>query len=159
MIFRLLKEPNDGSRLIAEVAFKEGDLIVRIVPDVYLSQPTWSSVQVAADRHVDELGVLAYLNHSCAPNTYVDVSTLAVMAAREVASGEELTFFYPSTEWEMARPFTCWCAADVCLGQIGGAKTVPTSILAHHRLSPHIRALLALRDAPEASCGRQGKDP
>jgi hypothetical protein len=36
--------------------------------------------------------------------------------------GEELTFFYPSTEWDMDQGFSCFCGSKACLGYISGAK-------------------------------------
>jgi len=29
--------------------------------------------------------------------------------------GDDITFFYPSTEWDMAQGFDCNCGAKVCL--------------------------------------------
>ena len=40
---------------------------------------------------------------------------------RALRVGDRLTYFYPSTEWAMARPFACRCGAEGCLGWIGGA--------------------------------------
>jgi hypothetical protein len=36
--------------------------------------------------------------------------------------GDELTFFYPSTEWNMAQPFDCHCESESCLGKVRGAS-------------------------------------
>ena len=47
------------------------------------------------------------------------------MAGRDIAAGEELTYFYPSTEWEMDRPFRCLCGAPDCVGVVSGAKAPP----------------------------------
>jgi len=48
---------------------------------------------------------------------------MTVVAARDLAADDELTFFYPSTEWSMAEPFDCWCGAERVrrgLGVLGG---------------------------------------
>lgn len=34
-------------------------------------------------------------------------------ALRDIQPGDELSFFYPSTEWEMAQGFECKCGAKV----------------------------------------------
>jgi hypothetical protein len=69
------------------------------------------------------------VNHSCSPNVAFDLShprsstdieqerypaewNLRTLS-RPVAKGETLTFFYPSTEWDMGAPFTCNCEASV----------------------------------------------
>ena len=50
--------------------------------------------------------------HSCAPSVVLDTVARTVVAAHDLAPGDEVTFFYPSTEWRMAEPFPCWCGAD-----------------------------------------------
>lgn len=52
-------------------------------------------------------------------------------------------FFYPSTEWDMAQPFTCICNTPSCRGRISGAKTMTQDQLAGYWLSGHIRELKA----------------
>ena len=56
--------------------------------------------------------------------------------------GEELTFFYPSTEWEMAQPFECRCGEKECCGRITGARDMDVGILRKYWLSAHIEELL-----------------
>ena len=48
---------------------------------------------------------------------------------RGLKVGEEMTFFYPSTEWDMDQGFDCFCGSEVCLGYIGGAKHMKPSQL------------------------------
>jgi hypothetical protein len=56
--------------------------------------------------------------------------------------GEDLTFFYPSTEWEMAQPFDCNCGAATCKKWIAGAKEMGMEKLQGLFLSTHIKELL-----------------
>ncbi|MGK7904081.1 MAG: SET domain-containing protein-lysine N-methyltransferase [Hormoscilla sp.] len=58
---------------------------------------------------------LQYINHSCAPNVFFDTSDLFLRALSKIEIGEELTFFYPSTEWSMDRQFDCLCQSKDCL--------------------------------------------
>lgn len=87
--------------------------------------PARFSVQVGLDEHVhpDDDAVAAqdrtrfqwrFLNHSCAPTCRVVGRRL--VALRDLAAGEELTFDYNATEWSMAEPFTCACGA--CGGSV-----------------------------------------
>ena len=62
---------------------------------------------------------------------------------RPLQAGEELTYFYPSTEWTMTQPFTCACGAVDCLGTIDGASTLSPDVLARYVLSPFVRRMLA----------------
>lgn len=57
-------------------------------------------------------------------------------------AGNELTFFYPSTEWDMAQPFDCLCKHKECRGMISGAKDMPIDILSEYWLNAHIEELL-----------------
>jgi hypothetical protein len=58
---------------------------------------------VTRDDHVELNSDLLYLNHHCDPTTYLDVTKKALVALRPVKKGEELNFFYPSTEWDMGK--------------------------------------------------------
>lgn len=108
-------------------------------PREYVARPTYLSVQVADDRHIllaPEF--LQYINHSCEPNTFFDTTNGKVVALRDIAANEEITFFYPSTEWCMTQPFACFCGAANCLGQIQGAVHLPKPALAKYRFAEHI---------------------
>jgi hypothetical protein len=55
-----------------------------------------------------------------------------------------LSFFYPSTEWEMAQPFDCWCGAgeDKCFGRVQGAINLDTERLGQYYLNGYIMEML-----------------
>jgi hypothetical protein len=131
-----------GARLLATQPIAEGQLIHQIRNYRLTHQPTYRSIQIGRDAHIEELGVIVYLNHSCQPNTIVDTAALAVYAARAIAAGEELTFFYPSTEWEMDRPFICLCGAPQCVRLVAGAKYLSVDTLSRHFVNRHIRELI-----------------
>ncbi|KAG6155460.1 hypothetical protein E4U35_006607 [Claviceps purpurea] len=77
------------------------------------------------------------------PDTIFDTASLNILAGpKGLQPGDELTFFYPSTEWSMAQPFTCLCNRPSCRGTISGAKDMKPSQLEGLWLSPHIRLLL-----------------
>ena len=59
---------------------------------------------------------------------------------RPLTAGDELTFFYPSTEWDMAQPFTCSCGAPDgrCKGWIAGASRLGKEKLQGYWLNEHI---------------------
>jgi hypothetical protein len=139
-----------GARLVTERAFRAGDLIGELEGFRALGAPTYLSVQVGREKHIEGLGPFNYLNHSCAPSTIVDTDRLEVRAARDLQPGDELTFFYPSSEWTMARPFNCLCGAPECLGTVSGARDLPRSVLERYFLNRHIRDLL---DDPNRGSG------
>jgi hypothetical protein len=131
-----------GARLVSNTAYRRGQVICQVVDYRLTRQPTYQTVQVGRDRHLEDFGVLAYLNHSCQPNTHLDTTTLTLLAIQDIAAGDELTFFYPSTEWQMARPFACRCGARGCLGYIAGAKHLSIDVLSRYALNRHIQALI-----------------
>ena len=131
-----------GARLITDQAFRRGDLIYRIEGHRLTEQPTYQTIQVGHNQHIEELGVIAYLNHSCQPNTYIDVTRMEVIAVRDIAAGEELNFFYPSTEWEMDRPFICLCGAPQCVRLVAGAKYLSVDTLSRYFINQHVREMI-----------------
>lgn len=110
----------------------------------YVPRPTYLSVQVDDNRHLllaPEF--LQYINHSCEPNVFFDTTNGEVIALRDIAANEEITFFYPSTEWTMTQSFDCFCGSANCLGQIQGAAHLSRRTLATYRLADHIQRKLA----------------
>jgi hypothetical protein len=101
------------------------------------------TIQVDPTTHVEDESGLAFLRHSCEPNVVVDTSTLfMVFALRDIAEGEELTCFYPSTEWDMIRPFVCGCGAPQCVRFVAGARYLSADVLGRYFVNAHIRRLL-----------------
>lgn len=78
----------------------------------------------------------AFLNHSCRPNVHADLPRRVMVAARPIDAGEELTFDYNTTEWELAQPFRCRCGATHCYGMVQGFKHLPEP--QQHVLLPHV---------------------
>ncbi|MBI4771016.1 MAG: SET domain-containing protein-lysine N-methyltransferase [Chloroflexi bacterium] len=137
-------EPNAtpyGARLITTSPLKAGEVFYKIANYRVVHQPTYQTIQVGPETHIEELGVIAYLNHSCSPNVIVDTAQMECRAAREVAAGEELSFFYPSTEWNMDRPFVCLCGAPQCIRIVTGAKFLSLDTLSRYFVNQHIREM------------------
>ncbi len=127
--------------LTTKRAYKMGEIICPIPSESLYDKPNRFTVQIGSDRHV-EVKELSSMNYSCNPNTFLDTTRMLVFAARDVAAGEELTFFYPSTEWEMSSPFICLCGATNCIHVVAGARFLPLSTLENHFLNRHIRELM-----------------
>jgi hypothetical protein len=88
------------------------------------------------------------MNHSCDPTVYVSLprgkpDQWALRSTpKGLKEGEAATFFYPSTEWDMAQGFKCSCGSKKCLGEIRGAKYLTIEQLEERGLvNEHIRAL------------------
>ena len=83
---------------------------------------------------------LQFTNHSCDPNVAFDFERGRVVAVTAIELGDEITYFYPSTEWEIAEPFACRCGSTACLEMIRGARFTPPEVLARYRCSSFINA-------------------
>jgi hypothetical protein len=134
----VIKTQNKYRSLTTKRAYKKGEIICPIPTATVYDKPNTYTVQIGRDRHV-EVKELSSMNHSCNPNTFLDTTRLLVYAARDIAAGDELTFFYPSSEWEMASPFICLCGAPNCIHVVAGARFLPLSTLEQHFLNRHIR--------------------
>jgi hypothetical protein len=141
----IVTRDGDGyASLVAGRAFTQGAVISPFGAQRVSDQPNYLTVQVAADQHIMlEPDYLQFTNHSCDPNAFFETEQGALLALRRIEPGEGITFFYPSTEWVMDRPFACHCGAANCLGHIAGASQLDRAVLSHYRLAAHIRAALA----------------
>ena len=61
-----------------------------------------------------------------------------IVGPKGIKSGDPITFFYPSTEWDMARPFDCFCGSENCLKIIKGAKYISEEQLQGWFVNKHI---------------------
>ncbi|KAK8107179.1 Histone-lysine N-methyltransferase ash1 [Apiospora kogelbergensis] len=130
-------------------------------------EPTYATVQYGKDEHLDLNSDLLYINHSCEPSLVspypiqagpiFDTANLQIIAGPNgIQAGEELTFFYPSTEWEMAQPFDCLCGKPTCRGRIGGARDMTKKQLEGLWINGHIRELLEEKAAGDAEQSENG---
>ncbi|EIM86877.1 uncharacterized protein STEHIDRAFT_131417 [Stereum hirsutum FP-91666 SS1] len=142
-----------SSSLVARKDFAEGERIARL-EGLTKGPKAYSSVQCGpnVDDHIELNSDLLYVNHSCEPNVAFDLSALNykewhVRALRDIHKGDTLTFFYPSTEWNMEQPFDCLCGSSTCLRTIKGAAYLTSEqLLARGHVSPWIMAGVAARD-------------
>jgi hypothetical protein len=111
-----------GIGIFATADINTGEALLRLVGTL-LTQPTRYTIQIAEHEHIDAGNNLwAVINHACAPNCVVDVQQRVIRAICPIMAGDELTFNYATTEWEMATPFDCTCQAAHCPGRIMGLR-------------------------------------
>lgn len=135
----IVKQDTDGKgkRLVTTQPFTKDEVICRITNYNLTATPTYTSVQISETQSIEEFH-LAHLNHNCDPNVVVDTTKMEVRAARDIVAGENLTFFYPSTEWDMSSPFVCLCGSSNCLRLITGAKYLNLNVLSQYFINRHI---------------------
>ncbi len=117
-------------RLVATLPIPKGTILFR-VEGYETKVPSKYSVQIGKDLHIDQRGARdatdrvrrfywRYMNHGCDPST--SIRDRQVIALREIAPLEGVTFDYNTTEWDMAEPFHCHCGSPLCVGKVQGAK-------------------------------------
>ena len=130
--------------VLARRCFSPGEMILQLKGELR-SQPDRYTIQLDDDLHIasDATGPggrpsWRYINHACEPNTYVRGREL--LAAHAVLSGDELTFNYNTTEYDMASPFNCHCGSPQCAGQICGFRHLADAEKQRLRplLAPHL---------------------
>ncbi|HEX7275740.1 MAG TPA: SET domain-containing methyltransferase [Acidimicrobiales bacterium] len=127
-----VRTSDSGRGVYASEPIAAGECVL-VLPAVFDTTPGRHTIQVGAGRHqaftneIDD-----FLNHSCDPNAVVDAENLRILALRPIAAGEEVTFHYEASEWDMAEPFLCQCPSGT-----------PRLIRGFRHLSAAERALLA----------------
>lgn len=138
--FEIRKNEKTGYKsLFAKQDLATGTVLSKIEHDKILEAPNRYTLQLGENRHIELLPeYLRYTNHSCSPNAFFDTTKMELAAVKNIKSGEEITFFYPSTEWDMEEPFACSCGSENCLGQIEGAGHLRFGQLSGYRLSEYV---------------------
>jgi hypothetical protein len=126
--------------LHATVHFNAGDVICSFGGGLILDHPTYLTVQADEHAHIVlKPDFLQYTNHSCEPSVFYDTSTMQLIALTTIQPGDELAYFYPSTEWDMTQPFDCLCGSHKCLHRIQGARYLSDMVVQQYRLTDFIR--------------------
>ena len=129
----------DYKSLFVLQTLKADTIIADFSYEKKLEQPDRYSVQLNETEHIIlSPNYLQYINHSCSPNVFFDTTTMELKTLRQIEAGEELMFFYPSTEWKMTEAFNCICGSSECLGEIQGAAYLTYDNLVKYRFSKYI---------------------
>jgi SET domain len=121
---------NGGFKGVFATDYIQEDSIIFCLRGTISPYPTKYTIQLGWHRHLNFPAIRQvdddidycwqYLNHSCEPNGYMDITGLTFRALRDIQPGEEITFNYLTTESEMAVPFECICGSASCFGLIRG---------------------------------------
>ena len=144
-------------RVLATEDISQGELILELT-GVRVDQPSRYTVQIDEGVHIapapgsddpsrgDDVPPpypWQFLNHSCDPNAAIAGTKL--VAHHSIAAGQEITFDYNTTEYEMATPFACQCRACGDGGSlIAGFRFLPAPRQRemYPRLAEHLRRKL-----------------
>jgi hypothetical protein len=143
-IAEIRTDVNTGVRsLFAKQSFNANDVISNFDWDEVYKTPTYLTVQIGESEHIELKPIfLECINHSCEPNAFFDVTNKKLVCIKPIEAGEELTFFYPSAEWNMDQPFECYCGSKECIGFVRGALHLNQNERNHYRFTDFIQQKL-----------------
>lgn len=138
---------SDYKSMLAKQDIPAGVVLSEFGYSELLKHPSRYTVQTGMNKHITlSPSYLRYVNHSCDPNVVFDLERMVLRTIRSIQKGEEIVFFYPSTEWAMTEAFDCLCKSEQCLKRIQGAAFLKEEQLENYHLSRHIKAKLAQRE-------------
>lgn len=137
-----------GKALRTSQAVKQGERIAEMVGTVIaLDDPRVDEYPLQISDTEYLMGYhdapTEYLNHSCNHNCMMlfDNGQVFVAAVRDIQAGEELTFNYNTTEWDIGpHSFNCLCGTAECVGRIQGFKHLDDA--QRERLRPYLAPYL-----------------
>ena len=145
---RRQKLSNGQNALFALRSYQPGEVIADFFAGTISAEPTYLTVQVGVARHITlQPEFLQYINHGCDPNVFFNTTTMQLVALKEVSEEEEMTFFYPSTEWKMTQWFNCYCGSTHCIGEKKGAAFLSSEAQQKYCLTDFIQQQLAKRSS------------
>lgn len=143
---RRQKISNHENALFATQSFQPGEVIADFSAGTIAAEPTYLTVQVGIRKHITlQPEFLQYINHSCEPNVFFNTTTMQLVALKEINAEEEMTFFYPSTEWKMTQSFNCYCGSPACIGEVKGAAFLSKEAQEKYQFTDFIQQQLAKR--------------
>jgi SET domain len=138
---RVFRNPATGHRSLHAAAFFDvGDMICSFSASSIVETPSYLTLQIGLKKHIAlSPDCLQFTNHSCDPNAFFDTDKMELIALQSIQPDDEIVFFYPSTEWQMAEPFQCNCRSANCLGTITGASKLTKEQLKPYKLTSFIQ--------------------
>jgi len=102
---------------------------------------------------IDGFGMAAFVNHSCQPNCETDEidKRIWIIALRDIAAGEELTYDYNIYDAEPGDVYPCRCGAAGCRGTLFSEE----EIARHKRILQRRRSRQTGRPRRRAEPGRR----
>jgi SET domain-containing protein len=97
--------------------------------------PQTLALQIGPDLYIGESGQADdFVNHSCEPNAgmLIDATDVRLIALREIAPAEQITFDYSTTMDEDDFEFDCLCGSSKCRGRIRDFKHLPAEVRLHY---------------------------
>jgi len=124
----IVKKNGKGLGVYANRSYEKEEIVSKLEYDSIKNRLESSdeSIQIDEDKFLDSKYryVDDFINHSCDPNARIDFSLMNYVALRNIKEGEEITWNYLTTEYDLEDEikFNCKCGSKKCLGRIKGFK-------------------------------------
>ena len=95
------------------------------------TSPATLALQIGPDLYMGESGAADdFVNHCCDPNAgmLINGQDVQLIALREIAVDEQITFDYSTTMDEDDFEFDCLCGSPLCRGRIRDFKHLPAIV-------------------------------
>ncbi len=127
-----IKTEGKGRGIVAGRLIRKGERVFKfagkLVSRKEVKNPN-AALQLDEDLFLESDGTVdESLNHSCNPNCYVNFKQLTLVALKDIQSGQELTFDYNTSEYDLMDQgcfFTCLCGSRNCIGEVKGFRYLP----------------------------------
>lgn len=113
-----------GFGLVSQKAFQPGDLIVSANVVSASKERDSHSIQKDWNTHITVDLPAILINHSCDANVGIrdNEDAYDFFALKEIKPGDELTWDYEASEYELSASFKCVCGSPSCRSSIIGFK-------------------------------------
>ena len=128
-----------GRGVFAKEPIRRGETIAAFDGPVYDGEfDGWTkdllnhAIQIGKEKWRDSKGIARLLNHSCEPNCG-NKGLTRIVAMRDIAAGEQLTWDYEMTEKSDWWRLRCRCGSARCRKRIGNHSNLPRSVRRKYR--------------------------
>jgi len=135
-----------GLGVFANKNFRKGETVIHFKADIVpRSKASAEAVTVDDKFSIDTKWLVpeAFINHSCSPNTRINVIGFLYIAIKNIRKDEEITYNYLTTEYDMKNngdSFKCECGSKNCISHINGFKYLTR--LQKLKLKPYLTPFL-----------------
>lgn len=143
--FKIVYLPPKGLSLFSNKNFKKGEKIFFKGEIVKVGKAAPEAVQIDERHFLDTYDYVPedFINHSCNPNTRIDITKKYFTVIKNIPKNTEITFNYLTTEYDMkslGTDFVCHCGSKNCYGHIKGFKYL--TLKQKRKLKPHLSPFL-----------------
>lgn len=112
------KSSINGVGIFTEKLIEKGKVFYTVPLDVVSNTPGPGLAHIGRGLYVNDDTVLNWVNHSCDPNTALDISTdqPSLKSIKDILPGEEITCDYNKTEKGDVEEVKCNCGSANCRG-------------------------------------------